>query len=896
MKLNTGIGFDSRRPNQLAAELGNLTCGEQGLIEELAFRAGLPSQTNSKASRIISYLNALKAADTGQRFYSASLNTDPIATAETLLSWRDWAVLHGWQHEEGSGNPERLNDLDAAEAHFSVDTLGLGERIYQIMAGLNLIANAIDEVCLLSPATAWPPLYQQLFQKMAESGITITEDIATLDGKANANCDLGKLQQALCSSDTNPLSLSNDGSIKLFSSSNSSLIARYTSLHAAANTLVIAQSHQHCIEAALNEDSETSSGLGSTSALRAPNLLLQLMLQCSWHTPSADVVLQYLNLPAGKFRRLRQLLARQFKDLPGYKPEDWQPTIDRFVKTEMENNPDTEEAKLRQSINEWLPLCMSDNNTMMPIEQALTLSQRVTRYWQQRITHTDEAEAKSIYGAAYSAADAIYQALQNWAEPNINPVQLNRIIGIVQSLGQSRWHQKRSVQAADIIEHAETSLLKSDSILDLLWIDPTLRSEQAIPPFSQTELKGILLAPSATQQADIQQEALRRAYTPILLAEKSVTLIASSQEPDLLKLMVGALCQQNVWASLEDAALANEGLGLTANTVIETQLPTAGRRWQTGFNIPHPRTTESFSSLNSLALKPHEYVLRYPARLSEGSIGSVAVDARLKGNLAHRIVEHWFIDNNWDGSAIDRNSIETWLQGALPIAIREYALPLAQAGTQVERLQFQQQMLDALDALLNALSSAGAVNVQIEAALSHTSTISHLEGKLDILCDLPGGKSAIIDMKWGSYKRYRDELKAGRPLQLATYAHIAEGSSPGQIQEAGYFIISRAELLCHSRINFPTATVVEPAQPTSFAQCWIELEKTLQWRATQLAAGTVEISYGQIPPDEHSSPPDDCLPLTAMEEATQRMKKNTYRQTFKAVDQWRNLTCNYKEQ
>lgn len=894
MKLITGIGYDSRRPNQQLSELGSMTCGEKGLITELAFRAGLPPVANNKASRVIHYLNALKTADNDQRFYSASLNTDPIATAEALLGWRDWAVLHGWQHEAASQNPERLEDLNAAEAHFD-STPSIGEQIYLIAERLELVASAVNEVCLHSPRQAWTALYQQLFIQMEDTGIGFSEDITHPTGKADSNSDLGKLQLALFNSDVAPLTLNNDGSVKLFTAANSTLIARYAAIHSTAENLIIAQSHQHCIEKAVNGDGETSSGLGSNSALRAPNLLLQLMLQCSWHTPSADVVLQYLNLPAGKFRRLRQRLARQFRDLPGYHLKDWQPAIDHFIETEIAANPKTNEADLRQSIFDWLPLCLSNDNGSMAIEQAIGITQRCTSYWQQRITHSDDNETTSIFGAAYNAADATQQALQSWPETTINPVQLNRLINIVQSLGQSRWHKTRNVQSADIIEQAETSVLRNIRVNDLLWIDPELPNPENIPPFSQTELAGIPLAPSREQQAAVQAETLRRAYIPIMLAEESVTLIASSHNPDLLKLMLGALCQTNDWPELEEVTLNNNGIA-SANPVAEFSLPPATRRWETGITIAHPRAVESFSSLNSLAIKPHEYVLRYPARLSEGSIGAVAVDARLKGNLAHRLVERWFDDHQWDGSAIDLSAIESWLQATLPTAIREYALPLAQAGTQVERLEFQQQMLEAMDALFSALNAAGVSNVQTEAQLSYTDTIGKLEGNLDIFCELPGGKLAIIDMKWGSYSRYKDELKAGRPLQLATYAHIADGNHPGLIADAGYFILSKAELLCNNSTFFPTATVINPDQPTSFVQSWNQLEKTLQWRASQLDAGTIEISYGVTPPDENSAPPDNCLPLLEMETAANRMKKNSYRQTFKPVDPWRNLTGNAKEQ
>ena len=167
---------------------------------------------------------------------------------------------------------------------------------------------------------------------------------------------------------------------------------------------------------------------------------------------------------------------------------------------------------------------------------------------------------------------------------------------------------------------------------------------------------------------------------------------------------------------------------------------------------------------------------------------------------------------------------------------------------------------------------------------------------MDIFCEFGDGSFAVIDMKWGGYTRYRNELKAGRPLQLATYAHIAEGKRPGKLADAGYFILSRAELLCSHSMIFPTATVVKPDNPTSLHHTWQQLEKTIRWRMGQLNSGLIELTYGNAEPNASSSPPDGALAVLDIEDLDRRSKGNNYRKTFKAVDAWRNLTGNTKEQ
>ena len=896
MKIIAGIGYDERHPNFPTEQLGIQLCGEQSLIDEVEFRAGIVKQSTSKALRVVAYLKALKTADHGNRFYTASLATDPIASAETLLNWRDWAILHGWKYDNRSYDSGRLIELADVETHFTEATPSQGERIYRILPFLETVSTSIDEVILHSTIKSWPPLYQTLFSNMETTGIVITEDLNTPEPKAKAHTDLGKLQRALVTGDLSPLVLTNDGTIQLVSTASHQFAAQYSVQAATEKAIIIAQEQQHCVEAVINSSSKTPSGLGSLSSSRAPNQLLQLCLQCAWKTPSPKVVLQYLTLPAGKFRRLRHKLAKHFRDLPGYDVNAWQIVIDNFVSDILSADADTDETILRQSINDWLPIstCNSDEN--MPIEFAVSLTDQVSSYWQKRSISTTDNETQEIFMAAFSAAEAAANALRDWPDANISKIQLNRLTSMAHDLGHSRWHQSREVTTFDIVQNPEAALLRETEIDQLIWIDPKMSSSHLPPPLSNSEISGLPLALNDEQQAEVQQLNLIRTYSALLRASQSICLISIEQTPDLLKLLLSELIGIDVWPNLEDLILQNKGITIPLITTTDFALPLVSRWWNIEKAVPAPREKESFSSLSSLALKPHEYTLRYPARIHEGSINSIAVDARLKGNLAHKVVETWINEQPWAGLNIERSTIASWLEERLPQLIRQIALPLAQPGTNVDRLQFQQLMLNAMDALFTALTKAQVTSLFPEIRMGHSGVLGHIEGTMDILCEFANGSFAVIDMKWGGYTRYSEELKAGRPLQLATYAHIAEGNRPEKLLDAGYYILSRAELLCTNNITFPTATAIEPDSPTSFQLTWRQLKKTLQWRIEQLQQGAIELTYGQAEPDDHSTPPENTLPLLEMEEIFHRKQRNSYLKTFKTIDAWRNLTGNFKEQ
>lgn len=895
MKIIVGMGYDGRLRNHPIQKLGEKVCGEYGLIRELEFRAGFPERIASNASRVVAYLNALKLTDNGKRFYSDSLITDPIASAETLLYWRDWSILHGWRHEEGSKDFARMNDLAIVESHLSDLSLCLGERIYQLIPVSNIISSSIDELILHCNRKSWPPLYQKLFNSLESAGIIITEKPYSPEPQAQAHTDLGRLQIALVDGSTEPLILKDDGSIRLFKTTNAQISAQFLAQQATKETLIIAQQHHFCIGTAITQVSGKSTGLSSQSSLRAPNQLLQLFLQCAWLTPSVEVALQYLTLPVGKFKKLRRRLARCFKDHPGHDLNGWQRIIDEYVSAELNLNTEIDEAKLRQSISEWLPFGNCDSDEKMPVESVIVLTELISSYWKGMYATSTTNETDETFFAALNVAEATARALRNWPETKIDKMQLNRLCSMAFEFGQSSLQQVREVCEIDIVQSPEAALLGEDPIADLIWVDPMLVNRFSVPPLSQIELSGIPSVPTRKQQFEIQKSELKRVCTTLLTASKSITLIAIDDEPDLLKLSLNKIIGDPNWENLEDVILRKKGIDIA--TVVESEMPfpRTSRWWNIGKAIPTLRQTESFSSLLSLALKPHEYVLRYFAKIDEGSIKSVAVDNRLKGNLAHKIVELWLKENPWDGKEINRAAIAEWLNITMPNVIRQIGLPLAQPGMSVERLQFQQNMLNAMDVLFTALLKAQVVAVYPEHRLEHSYDSGKLEGIMDILCEFSTGDFAVIDMKWGGYKKYYEELKTGRPLQLATYAYIAQRSKNGNLLDAGYFILKRAKLLCNSADIFPTAIVVKSDVPKPLAFAWGQLEQTVEWRKQQLKQGQIEVTMGAAPHDQNILYPNNILPLLEMEDNELSSQGNTYRKEYKIIDVWRNLTGNIKE-
>src|SRR5690606_25825147 len=98
---------------------------------------------------------------------------------------------------------------------------------------------------------------------------------------------------------------------------------------------------------------------------------------------------------------------------------------------------------------------------------------------------------------------------------------------------------------------------------------------------------------------------------------------------------------------VEDALLGGErairGLGVPLEPAERNRLPAKRRWWRLPADVRiRRRDAESYSSLHKLVHYPHQWVLRYAARLAPGRAANIAGDALLYGNLAHRVFERYF--------------------------------------------------------------------------------------------------------------------------------------------------------------------------------------------------------------------------------------------------------------
>lgn len=900
MEILAGLGFDGRPPNHMPPRFDVAVVGPEALLQTLEFWAGLVSPSQARAERVVRYHNALKAADGSGRFYHRSFEADPIASAGLLLDWRDHALNHGWSGRPGPGSPGRLSDL--AEVESFVDGIApcLAERVVALEPRANPIAAAVAKIVLADDPSDWLPPLRRLFANLIAAGIPVQVDPAPITAGAPAGSDLGRLQRALLdpSGSGGPLTLAHDGSLRLFTclEPHGCATALCNLLAGLDDHLLVVGGDAFLLGSAARARGLPNPGLGERSDWRPQQQLLPLLIQVAWSPPAADVLLQYLTLPAGPLRRLRGNIARRFGDRPGHDPDVWQECIDDFVQSRLAADASTDENGLRDRIDTWLPIGSAGNRDRMPIALAIDLADQARDYWRGRFgqsTKDGSADAKELL-AAFHAADAMACALRDWREAEIPREQLNRLLEIATVSSASSLGQPRQVSALNCVESPEAARMAERSPAQLVWWDPALGNGEVAPPFDQDELSALSDAPDESARQAEARSRLKRGLWPLVSATESALLVVKGDSGDLLRLHLDRLLPAGSWRSFEEDLLAGNVAGIDLELAIDLPLPQAQRWWKLDRPIPCPRERESYSGLAALALSPHDYVLKYAARLSEGSIVDVPVDSRLKGNLGHRLIEAWFAAHPWVGQAPGQAEVAGWLDDTLDTVIEANALPLAAPGKRAERLAFRDTMSDALFKLLDHLAAAGVAEVRVESRLEASLPGMELEGTVDLLARLADDRWAIVDIKWGSESQRAAELKEGRYLQLAVYAQLVEAIGVSGVADVAYFILKSGNLLSTSLQVFAQARLVEPDNPAvTPLTVWQRLTRTVEWRCGQLSDGRIEVTRGGVAATPQSQPPSDALPLLEMEKAESNAQRSGGRKpSFKPIDPWRVITGN----
>lgn len=834
MHVTFGLRLDERQGPADEVHFRAPHVGRQGFLGLLETYLGLSGPELPRAVRVAAYLGFLNAADDGKRFYSQSLIVNGVGTAAALLGWRDEWYLSGWSGNAEDASPTKIKDLAAVEA-FATGSLplGEGERLTEIACMLR-VGNRVpvSVVHLVEDIALYPYAWRQVL------GLLKVLPCPAL--LPSASGDLGKLQRLVLEAveagrTTEKLELNEDGSVRVVQAHSCEVAEHWLSAICRADEedrMVLCEQGGDALDATLSATGAAVCGFGAPSDMRPALQILGLAIETCWAPVDITHIVEFLVHP---FRPLdssaSRALAEALTEQPGIGGDAWAAAKAAIADTE-------KGVRILEDVAFWLEGGGWSRDTGAPLA---SLAARAERIYDILTRYAVSASEETGISLALHQCKAVLAGLAEFQRQGLSHLGQRQVEQLIAESTPGGATNPHATSQAGCLKSAVTAAVCGiESADEVVWWMPSTPALPHPHPWSQAEVAaltalGVELRDPAAELDAMQKQWLR----PILTATKRFVLVlpppGREEHPfwQLVQQLVPAMKVQNLELQLAE-------LSRLAPETVPMPLTAANRFIELGRPIESRRSKQSFTNLNTVFHNPALAVLKDVANLRTGTLLTVPEGNRLLGTLAHRVMEKLF--QQAGALAWTTAQANAWFDITVEPLLKAEGAPLLMPGASLKLHRFKDICRRAVATLLAHLQQAGATRVRTELELEGKFSGLPFIAKLDLLLDLPGGRTALLDLKWSGVTRYRESLAKGRYLQLALYAGVVREHFISLPETVGYFVFDKAELLVATGAIFPGATVVTPAADSpSSLQTILDLAiATWNRRQVQWAEGTVE--------------------------------------------------------
>lgn len=857
MKIRFGLHLDGQQGCAPVNQLGTIDVGPLGLLGILESQLGLVPPTVSAAQRIVQYRECVQRVNNPSRFFSKSYEADDFGTAATLLSWRDEWYLHGWSGDIGNDGSTRQRDMVAIE-QIARSNLGSGtaERLQAISNAMSGMKRhlLIESIVLVDPIDRFPLLWQRVLKLLPVTPPPIVS--------AYGHGLLGKLQNAIAKSDGKNSHQSidwvDDGSLVVARSETSLTASRWiaqTLRESGSGTLYVATSQAGTTDAFLAANDYPSQGLSESSAFRPALQLLPMLLELLWIPMNFTALIQFLTHPICPLPgHVRRKLARVQSQYPGIGGPRWQKAI-----SEIEETAGDHAKQVKQSIEFWIEHPRFDPSIGAPLPAVFERTQRLADFFKKCPNDATPA-LRMAYAAGYGQTQSFSENLASLLAQGVQtlrPRQLDQLATQATARGSDNPLNVAQVGALPCIHHPGAAVETHSTVLWGPLDAPAMISSW---PWSTAEINalknsGCYLPDSGALLQSAASDWLR----PILAAKDRLILVLAPEDRETHPVwqMIKALIPAIPVVPIEGMLLSERS---PLAQISHTPLPEIKRWWQLPQETPIPPVKEySFTQLERQIFNPFHWLLANAANLRPGSLLSLAEDFRLKGLLAHSLVERLYGAAN--GLSMSDTDFENWFNPAYDRLISEEGAVYLMPGRQTEKENLRQSLHRALLQLREILHRAEVCQAESERHLSGHFAGGLLAGDSDLILTKSDGTQAIMDMKWAG-KSHRTKLAENRHLQLAIYSELLQQAT-GQWPALAYFLFSQGKLLTRDEHWFPGTHPVNNQTEENTAQLWQRFLVTWKWRQAQFAQGLFEVVL-EDGDDADSIAPEDGLAIEVL--------------------------------
>lgn len=801
-------------------------------------------------------------------FFAASFEADQRATATELLSRRDELLSSGLSLQRlGREAPPRLAVIGAIEkqllAHEKPWIAGFADRLDQLCHLLSERSLPAMSIHLHEPRCFLPPGLARMLAILEGRGINISVLPEALP--TDTLTDLGQWQASILGRQAPQgqairREAKADGSIVLLKAKRethlAAFLARLLREDAHWRPAVLLPKRDQTLNDALVLEGLPDVGV-SLSSLGRPGLqVLKLISVFLWEPVDIRKIMEFLNLLVKPLDdHLASYLAKHLADSPGLYGERWNTAVKRYFE---------EELPRRQLYDKQL--------------KAAEVSAQF-EIWFQRKRYPKDGKVPT------AAVRSLFSFLLNWAQQQADNKQgANQLV-----LQQLAAQAKRMLELIDTIPEAQLSFLETDRLVRSVYAP-------SATCFAAKEVGSLAVAYEAAAVYDrvdslvwwnfIEQdpnyffsrwtrEELR------FLHENGITLLSPEVQNNRLlwQWQRPVLhCQQQLICCLPERIRGEEAqphallgeleavfgaAGLASMTIDIDQVADNNTFWpekkrpgmqavplqlldkpKAHIQIQKPaaltaRVQETPTGLEKLLFYPHQWAFEYGAKLRTNELLDIAADNRLRGNLAHRLLEKLL--NARDNQTWDKETTVGWVNANFNQLLRQEGAIFLEYGREPERVQLLNILRYSSWALVDSLQQNNWEVVATEASLEGSIAGLALKGRADLLLRRGASELAIVDLKWRGKSIFSNLIKNSEDIQLSLYADFVGGE--GQRVHTAYFIFSDGTLIARNQEGFQEAQAVSPEADHQMLQAAMlkRVAATYQWRRAQLDRGELEI-------------------------------------------------------
>ena len=835
----SGNYYLNMQDNQVALDVQVLET--QGLLTQLAMHAGIHQQIPSYPERLASYHKALLDYDKdhADSTFHKSIDIDSMSVAKTLLQWRDYLTLCGWNSDTDLSKCARLNTL--AEIDKGYEDKGLAKLLSKLQEQLNLMVSGeatvpsiYKELTIEIPCALelLPDYIQPILNSLRSLGVTIEVNEEDTNAMPETINEIHFTQQWKAEA---WLSQQDPNAYDLWINTDNKRLDNW--LHMSGQPVC-----------------------GSEMENANPQItqLFLLAVQLFQRPLNVNTLLQYLYLPECPLDgELSHRMAKQIVREGGFSNDKVLDCINAFVDNEFKEPNDNTQRRMTREQREgnyltYLPFDLRKEKDSLPLsEESDIVDFKLFKRFMQTIYSHATTKATSLLNVSpndariaqlQTVSELIKSLLELIGQPKDNKLRYTTLAQWSQSLYEPDDYLLYQAQTGSrcIINNPSNMIGTANRTI---WCDfygdiQTARSTDFLSNNEQEQLRlaGVKIW-DKDHEADLQHIMLTK---PIHKTSLKLILITCD--------MQGAtkLPQHPLLLQLPQRQEPENGDNLYNQIATREVIHVDNRLEEDKHKIlfdaeKHPvrwREKESFSALEKLLQDPLDYVMKYTLEFSDLSDTEIKMTLT-NGNVAHETIEDLFTSER-NGVTLENFVVTNFEKAFHRALVRKGALLLLpEHHLNLEILRHQ--LLRCVKKLAVIINENGLTVEKCEqkGELAFTKNVK-LAGYLDMRLHDTSGKDVVFDLKWTSSKDKHEKLiKSNRAMQLAIYeAMLTNPSNQEETIRKGFFAMPAGILYSSDEFMGDNCKLVTPDAQVKMME---QIKNGYTERVNEINDGWIEI-------------------------------------------------------